>query len=112
MRELWANPMTQRELMKKLEDVGCHKDDLEKSLNLQSRPEAAIHPFYQIFQDCLAINSKELSQYEMPQSLGVLDDEIYTTVRSSDWWHRRIIDIAVLLHLNVTKAAIPLPTIP
>ena len=30
LRELWANPMTRRELLKKLEDVGCHKDDLEK----------------------------------------------------------------------------------
>lgn len=27
---LWANPMTRRELLKKLEDAGCHKDDLEK----------------------------------------------------------------------------------
>ncbi len=30
LRELWANPMTRRELLKKLEDSGCHKDDLEK----------------------------------------------------------------------------------
>lgn len=30
LRELWANPMTRRELLKKLEDAGCHKDDLVK----------------------------------------------------------------------------------
>ncbi|MBL6606111.1 MAG: DEAD/DEAH box helicase family protein [Alphaproteobacteria bacterium] len=30
LRELWANPMTRRELLKKLEDAGCHRDDLEK----------------------------------------------------------------------------------
>ena len=30
LRMLWANPMTRRELLKKLEDAGCHKDDLEK----------------------------------------------------------------------------------
>jgi type I restriction enzyme, R subunit len=30
LRELWSNPMTRRELLKKLEDAGCHKDDLEK----------------------------------------------------------------------------------
>ena len=30
LRELWANPMTRRELLKKLEDAGCHKADLEK----------------------------------------------------------------------------------
>lgn len=85
---------------------------LAKSLNLQSRPEAAIHPFYQIFHDCLVNNNKQLRKYEMPQSLGVLDDDIYLAVRNSDWWHRRVIDIALLLHFNVTKPAAPLPTIP
>ena len=30
LRTLWANPMTRRDLLKKLEDAGCHKDDLEK----------------------------------------------------------------------------------
>ena len=48
----------------------------------------------------------------MPQSLGVLDDDIYSAVMNSDWWHRRVIDIALLLHFNVTKVATPLPNIP
>lgn len=30
LRKLWANPMTRRELLKKLEKEGCHRDDLEK----------------------------------------------------------------------------------
>lgn len=30
LRRLWASPITRRELLKKLEDAGCHKDDLEK----------------------------------------------------------------------------------
>ena len=30
LRELWSNPVTRRELLKKLDDAGCHKDDLEK----------------------------------------------------------------------------------
>lgn len=30
LRTLWANPMTRRELLQKLENVGCHRDDLEK----------------------------------------------------------------------------------
>lgn len=30
LRTLWANPMTRRELLQKLEGAGCHKDDLEK----------------------------------------------------------------------------------
>lgn len=30
LRELWANPMTRRDLMQKLENEGCSKDDLLK----------------------------------------------------------------------------------
>ena len=30
LRELWASPMTRRELLKKLEEKGCYKGDLEK----------------------------------------------------------------------------------
>jgi type I restriction enzyme, R subunit len=30
LRDLWSNPMTRKELLKKLEDAGCHKEDLEK----------------------------------------------------------------------------------
>ncbi len=30
LRTLWANPMTRKELLKKLEDAGCYKDDLKK----------------------------------------------------------------------------------
>jgi hypothetical protein len=48
----------------------------------------------------------------MPQSLGVLDDNIYEAVRNSDWWQRRVMDIALLLHFKVTKVASPLPTFP
>jgi type I restriction enzyme R subunit len=30
LRNLWANPMTRRDLLKKLEGAGCHRDDLLK----------------------------------------------------------------------------------
>lgn len=92
--------------------IANFSNGLSKSLHLQSRPEAAIHPFYQIFQDCLAINSKQLRNYAMPQSLGILNDDIYLAAKNSDWWHRRVIDIALLLHFNVTKVATPFPTVP
>jgi hypothetical protein len=85
---------------------------LAKALNLQSRPEAAINPFYQIFQNCLAINRKQLSKYQMPQSLEKLENDIYIEAKSSDWWQRRVVDIALLLHFNVSRVITPLPTIP
>jgi type I restriction enzyme R subunit len=30
LRKLWANPITRRELLEKLEKEGCHRDDLNK----------------------------------------------------------------------------------
>jgi type I restriction enzyme R subunit len=36
LRKLWANPMTRRELLKKLEGAGCHVDDLRKLQELIS----------------------------------------------------------------------------
>ena len=92
--------------------IANFSNGLAKSLTLQSRPEAAIHTFYQIFQNCLDINSKQLSKYEIPQSLGILDDVIYNEAKSSDWWQRRILDITLLHHFNVTSVATTFPTIP
>jgi hypothetical protein len=85
---------------------------LAKALNLQSRPEAAIHPFYQIFQTCLDLNRNKLLKYEVPGSVGVLDDEIYPDVSNSDWWQRRVLDIALLLHYRITSVTSPFPKVP
>ena len=30
LRDLWSSPMTRRELLKRLEEKGCYKEDLEK----------------------------------------------------------------------------------
>ena len=47
LRELWANPMTLRELLKKLEGFGCHQDDLEK---LQELIEAQDSDLYDMLE--------------------------------------------------------------
>lgn len=40
LRRLWANPMTRRELLKKLDAAGCYKDDLEKLQELISAEDS------------------------------------------------------------------------
>ena len=40
LRKLWANPMTRRELLKKLEGAGCHVDDLRKLQELISAEDS------------------------------------------------------------------------
>jgi hypothetical protein len=92
--------------------IANFSNGLAKSLNLQSRPEAAIHYYYQIFHTCMASNSSQLSKYEIPGSNGLVDDMIYKEVKNSDWWQRRVLDIALLLHFNVTTVAAPFPAAP
>jgi type I restriction enzyme R subunit len=40
LRKLWANPMTRKELLKKLEGAGCHVDDLRKLQELISAEDS------------------------------------------------------------------------
>ena len=61
---------------------------------------------------CMVSNSSQLSKYEIPESNGLIDDMIYLEVKSSDWWQRRVLDIALLLHFNVTTVAAPFPAVP
>ena len=84
----------------------------KNAIELTSRPEAAIHYYYQIFHMCMVSNSSQLSKYEIPESNGLVDDMIYNEVKYSDWWQRRVLDIALLLHFNVTTVAAPFPAVP
>ena len=40
LRKVWANPMTRRELLEKLEAVGCDKDDLKKIQDLMDAQDS------------------------------------------------------------------------
>lgn len=85
---------------------------LAKALNLPSRPEYAVRPFYQIFYTGLVTNDTLLKTYSMPISHGLLDAEVYSQVAQSDWWQRRVLDIALLLKFNVARTASRLPKVP
>jgi hypothetical protein len=76
-----------------------------KALNLPIRAEYAVRPFYRIFYTGLAANQTLLKAYSIPSSRGVLDASVYSQVKNSDWWHRRVLDIAILLKFNVSSSA-------
>lgn len=40
LRELWANPITRRELLQKLDAAGCHKEDLERLQELMDAKDS------------------------------------------------------------------------
>ena len=55
LRELWANPMTRKELLQKLDTAGCHKDDLEK---LQELIEAQDSDLFDVLATNFADNAR------------------------------------------------------
>lgn len=85
---------------------------LAKALNLPTRPEYAVRPFYQAFCSGLLLNHNLLQTYSMPNSNGILDSKVYSIVKQSDWWQRRVLDIALLLKFNVASLSNPLPKLP
>ena len=85
---------------------------LAKALNLPSRAEYAVRPFYNIFCAGLQLNRNLLQTYSMPNSNGILDSHVYSSAKQSDWWQRRVLDIALLLKFRVTAPVFPLPTLP
>lgn len=85
---------------------------LASEFNLQYRSQAALAPFYQIFSNGLAKNANLLSAYALPKSNGKLDDAIYNAVAKSDWWQRRVLDIALLIKFQLATPTSPLPTVP
>ena len=92
--------------------IANFSNGLAKALNLPLRPEYAVRPLYQIFHDGLKLNKSQLQTYNLPASNGVLDADVYLSVQNSDWWQRRVLDIAMLLKFNVTNAMNPLPLVP
>ena len=89
--------------------IANFSNGLAKALNLPLRPEYAIRLFYQAICTGFALNKNKLQAYTMPQSNGILDADIYAQVKASDWWQRRVLDIALLLRLKVAVAASPMP---
>lgn len=89
--------------------IANFSNGLAKALNLPLRPEYAIRPFYQAICTGFARNKNQLQAYGMPQSNGILAADIYAQAKMSDWWQRRVLDIALLLKFKVAAATFPLP---
>jgi hypothetical protein len=74
---------------------------LAKKMNFQSRPQAAI-PFYmKKLEKGLCIN-KALFKMKLPPS-NQMDHNLYKKIKKTDWWQRRVLDLALLFHFKIFK---------
>lgn len=82
---------------------------LSKSFKLQFRAEQALPHFNKIMEIGYHLNWSVLTSAQMPQSTR-LNEKIMASALKADWWGRRILDIALLLHFGIAHARMPLQT--
>jgi len=82
---------------------------LAKKMCLQTRPQVAILYFNQYLYDGLQLNQSLLKNLKMPKPT-VLANDIWRSANNGDWWKRRVLDLALLLHFNLVSATPQLQT--
>lgn len=75
---------------------------------LQSRPFAYRDEYCALMYKGLQTNNSLLNKYTLPQCTDELASETWAIVNASDWWQRRILDIAILIQNNL---ATPIPNL-
>jgi hypothetical protein len=80
-----------------------------KKMRLQSRPQAAILNFNKYLYEGLQLNTVLLKNLDMPKP-STLSEDIWVSANKGDWWQRRVLDLALLLHFGLVSATPQLQT--
>lgn len=76
-------------------------NSLAKKMLFQSRPQAAIPFFMDILDKGFHLNSY-LKKMKLPPP-SFLKPNLYRMIYKSDWWQRRVLDLALLIHFRIFK---------
>jgi hypothetical protein len=82
---------------------------IAKHFGLQTRPHHHYAEYFKLFSTGMKTNQTLLSKYKMPSARDDLDITTWNEALRTDWWKRRVLDIAVLLH--VRKTVVPNPNL-
>lgn len=77
---------------------------------LQSRPYAYRDEYCRLMHDGLKANWNLLKTYSLPSCTPEITPKTWAEINKSDWWQRRVLDIAILIKNNVTSSAVGLAT--
>jgi hypothetical protein len=99
-------PLASRVLFYGMPDlmVFNYSGGLAKAINIRSRTKPAIGVFNKIMSDGLVAN-KVLLNTLTPPSSSVINTDLWSTSTRSDWWQRRVLDLALLFHFNLSSAS-------
>ena len=73
---------------------------IAKYFGLQYRTQAHYAEYFELFSKGMVTNQTNLSKYKMPPARDGLDIKTWNEASRTDWWKRRVIDLAVLLHTS------------
>jgi hypothetical protein len=98
-------PLASRVLFLAMPDmmVFNFSNGLAKEMQFQSRPQAAVGNYNKIMSEGLVRNKQLLNKLDMPDPT-VLNTEIWLAAKKAQWWQRRVMDLALLLHYGLVTA--------
>jgi hypothetical protein len=77
---------------------------IKNALRLRGDAQSFVPTFYSLLNAGLKTNSQTLSKLQLPPPPDGLQIGIWGGSVASEWWKRRVLDLALLLHFNVTTA--------
>ena len=80
-----------------------YSNGLGEAMNLQKRPQHAIPYFMEMLQQGLITNSALVSKLQLPPS-KLLGAVMWKRIKKFNWWQRRVLDLALLLHFGLMTA--------
>jgi len=86
-----------------------YSNGLSKAMRFQKRPQAAIPNFNKYLYEGLILNFSLIKELKMPEPKS-LPEEVWLAANQGGWWHRRVLDLALLLHFNLVTATPQLQT--
>ncbi len=79
-----------------------------KSFGLRSQAHNHYIDFYALMYRTLKANQTQLNKFKLPEDkLNELSFQTWDRVRQTDWWLRRVLDIAILIRTNNAKPVHP-----
>ena len=73
-------------------------------LRFQSRPQAALPHYFKELANGLVTNQQVIASLTPPHEPAGMSVTMWQGIIAKGWWQRRVLDIALLLHLGITKA--------
>lgn len=83
--------------------IFIYSNGLGKKMQYQTRPQAALPTYNREFDIGYKNNLPRLSNLRLPSAVS-MSDSLWTSINQSDWWQRRVFDLALMIHFGATQA--------